>query len=172
MTRAPYPLTPKSTARMRPGQFWSIPLSNNRFACGRVLQVARAHGRNDTRMFLAGLMDWTGDAPPEEKDLVGRAILEIGQAHIRTITELGAQILGCRALEDDGLTVPVRLTHSLGPGIQICRGYDFLRPATAEEQRMLPVLTTWGYGVITILAERHFAGEEESHPPRSELDTP
>jgi hypothetical protein len=36
------------------------------------------------------------------------------------------------------------------------RGFEFLRPATASEQRELPAFSTWGYMVIQRLAERHF----------------
>src|SRR5262249_10570900 len=34
-----YPFVPRSTAYLRPGQFWAIPLSDGRFACGRVLAL-------------------------------------------------------------------------------------------------------------------------------------
>ena len=34
-----YPLTPKTNAHLIPGQFWSIPLADGRFGCGRVLRV-------------------------------------------------------------------------------------------------------------------------------------
>src|SRR5258705_838794 len=34
-----YPLIPKTTAHLRPGQFWSIPMADGRFGCGRVLRV-------------------------------------------------------------------------------------------------------------------------------------
>lgn len=60
---------PKSITYLRAGQFWAIPLSDNRFGCGRALAVP---GPSDpapslylnTRIFLAGMMDWSGDEPP------------------------------------------------------------------------------------------------------------
>ena len=34
-----YPFEPKSNAHLMPGQFWGVPLSDGRWACGRVLAV-------------------------------------------------------------------------------------------------------------------------------------
>ena len=34
-----YPFEPKSNAHLLPGQFWGVPLSDGRWACGRVLAV-------------------------------------------------------------------------------------------------------------------------------------
>lgn len=153
----PYPFTPKSTAYMKAGQFWPIPLSNGRFACGRVLQIAREHGQSSTKMFLAGLMDWSGSEEPVSNDLEGIRILRSGSAHIKTITHIGAEIVGIRDLKADGLTVPFTLDQARGPSRHLTQGYDVLRLATHEEQSTLSVFSTWGFGVICLLAEHHFA---------------
>ena len=34
-----YPFEPRSNVHLRPGQFWGVPLSDGRWACGRVLAV-------------------------------------------------------------------------------------------------------------------------------------
>src|SRR6266700_932410 len=34
-----YPFEPKSNTHLLPGQFWGVPLSDGRWACGRVLAV-------------------------------------------------------------------------------------------------------------------------------------
>ena len=60
----PYPFIPKSTSLMKEGQYWDIPLSNGKFACGRVLQFDYSNGKKNSRSFLAGLMDWVGENPP------------------------------------------------------------------------------------------------------------
>ena len=58
-----YPFVPKSNAYLRAGQFWAVPLSDGRFGCGRVLDVPKSgdlHVPANSRMFLAGLLDWVG----------------------------------------------------------------------------------------------------------------
>src|SRR5262245_21051544 len=99
-----YPFVPRSTARLCAGQFWSIPLLNGRWACGRVLQLkVTAGGRRDSRAFLAGLMNWSSRYPPTSDTIAGAQVLEQGQAHIKTIRENGGIVLGYRALEADGI---------------------------------------------------------------------
>jgi hypothetical protein len=98
-----YPFRPKSNRHLSPGQFWAVPLSDGRFACGRVMDPTSPIAPR--AMFVAGLMDWVGDAAPTEQDLVGRRVLAQGHAHIKAITELGGEVLGCRELESDGLRV-------------------------------------------------------------------
>ncbi|MDA2670396.1 Imm26 family immunity protein [Bacillus cereus group sp. MYBK104-1] len=34
-----YPFKPKSNCYLVPGQFWTIPLDNSKFACGRVIET-------------------------------------------------------------------------------------------------------------------------------------
>lgn len=99
MGRPAYPFTPKSTAYLRPGQFWAIPLQNGEFACGRVLGLKS----DSRRLFVAGLLDWSSNVPPDAFSIAGRKVIEQGQAHIKTITETGGTVLGWRSLESDGL---------------------------------------------------------------------
>ena len=147
-----YPLEPKSTAYMQPGQFWPILLSDGRYACGRVLQV----DQTSRRMFLAGLMDWTGHVEPNSESLAKSQILYSGHAHIKTVTSLGVGITGFRELDADGLKIPLTLDQSPGANCRLRRGYEVLRLASQEEQDRLPRFQTWGYKVISRLAERHF----------------
>ncbi|MEM9967287.1 MAG: hypothetical protein AAF755_04210 [Pseudomonadota bacterium] len=149
-----YPFTPKSTRYLLPGQFWPIELSSGRFACGRVLQTAQNHGFSDQRGFLAGLMDWSNVSPPVKDDLRGVPICEIGKAHVKTITHLGAQITDCCPLPEDA--IPRRLDRAASPGCRLLRGYKDQGAAAPEDQSKLPVLGTWGYGFIVLLAERRF----------------
>lgn len=156
-----YPFVPKSNAYLVPGQFWGIPLSDGRYACGRVLDIDRdaAYGRRTS--FLAGLMDWCGDTPPTAERIAGMRILEQGEAHIKTILENGGEILGCRRLEADGLAPLLCLSAQYGGDLQL--GLKVLRAATREEQERLAPLAGWGYKVISIAAEQHFVLRR---PPR------
>lgn len=154
-----YPFEPKSNVYLRPGQFWGLPLSNGRWACGRVVAVKTepdAYFPGNSRTFLAGLMDWEGDAPPTAEDLAGRSVVAQGWAHVRTIQQNGRAILGERDLALDGITGLVEVTHRGGGTVMLYEGATPLRSATREEARTLPVLSTWGFKVISGLAERLF----------------
>jgi len=148
-----YPFEPKTNALLRPGQFWGVPLSDGRYACGRVLDISRddAGGR---MMFVAGLMDWVGDDPPTAESIHGASILNFGSAHIRTIREHGQHILGIRPLETDDFEAMMCLSAQHGGYLQ--RGYTVLRRATQEEVERLTVLSTWGYDIVAALAEHRF----------------
>ena len=96
-----YPFAPKSNRWLEPGQFWSVPLADGRYACGRVM--ARPGDSDERAGFVAGLMEWAGDAPPHSAEIAGCGVLSQGVADIRVIHETGGFILGCRALELDDL---------------------------------------------------------------------
>ncbi len=152
-----YPFVPKSTAYLKPGHFWSIPLENGRFACGRVVQLCYRDGRQDTRAFLAGLLDWSGDDLPSSAAIAGRKIIDQGSVHVKAIGENRGEVLDFRPLELDGLE-PWLFRSQAGGGAHLQRGYEWLRRATREEEAQYPVFSTWGYRVIKILAEKHFGG--------------
>ena len=80
-----YPFVPKSNAHLTPGQLWSIPLSDGRFACGLVLAIDRGASYGAKTQFVGGLVDWVGDAPPTAEAIHGRRVLEAGKAHVRVI---------------------------------------------------------------------------------------
>ncbi|GAB2942827.1 immunity 26/phosphotriesterase HocA family protein [Hymenobacter coalescens] len=166
-----YPFLPKSNRFLLPGQFWAIPLSSGRFACGRVLDVPPAEEKS-LREFYAGLMDWVGDAPPTHESIAGSRIIEQGLAHIKTITSRNALILGCRPFELDSLELPFTVECSCwSPGTVVMQGYRAVRYSRREEHpglpspvaansarpaEALPVQSTWGYSVIYGRAEKHF----------------
>ena len=159
-----YPFEPKSNAYLVPGQFWGVPLSDGRWACGRVLAVktrADAYFPGNRRMFLAALMGWHGDEPPTAGAIADREVLAQGWAHVKSIQLNGQMILGCRDLELDGIRGLREVTHRGGGTVMLYEGAIPLRPATAEEAATIPVLSTWGLTVISVLAERLFV----KHPP-------
>jgi hypothetical protein len=167
VARSPdYPFVPKSSTYLAAGQFWAIPLSDGRFACGRVLDVPRDPDPLilvGTRAFLAGLIDWVGDSPPDGDAIAGSRLIAQGFAHIKAITTTGGSILGLRPLELDGL-VPMRWkSHEGGGTVWVYEGATRLHPITPEE-RSLPIQSVWGYSVIRDYAERTFVGRPWRSP--------
>ena len=160
VTDPAYPFEPKSTSYLRSGQFWGVALSDGRWACGRVLaageQTLPLLSGQSRRMFLAGLMNWAGDHPPTQDSIAGGDIVAQGLAHVRTIQENGGSVLGKRDLALDGIRGLQRVTHRAGGTVMIFEGAVPLRPATRDEAATMPVLSTWGFKVISRLAERLF----------------
>lgn len=160
-----FPFEPKSIAHLRAGQYWAIPLSDGRFGCGRVLYVP---GTSDpepslylnTQIFLAGLMDWSGDELPTAQAIAGCKLLDQGRAHVAAITDTGSKILGQRDLESDGLSGLRQVSHRGGGTVWLYEGGRCLRAATGQEQQALPVMSVWGRQVIVLLAERHLIHRE------------
>ena len=97
-SRISYPHVPKSTATLVPGQFWSIPLSDGTFGCGRVIEVVEATQTGARRIFLAGVLDWHGSSQPEFDSIAGSGCFDQGSAHIVSITDTGGCVLGHRPL--------------------------------------------------------------------------
>lgn len=69
---------------------------------------------SEHRIFLAGLMDWSGSGPPTSQALAGCAILAQGSMHVAAISDTASLILGRRDLELDGLTGLREVTHRAG----------------------------------------------------------
>jgi hypothetical protein len=111
---ADYPFVPRSNASLTPGQFWSIPLSDGRFACGRVLAIDRQARYGAKTMFVGGILDWVGDSPPTADSIAGRRVLEIGKGHVRVIAESGGAILGERPLDADAVVDPATVNSYWG----------------------------------------------------------
>jgi hypothetical protein len=161
-----YPFKPKSTAHLLPGQFWPIALKSGRFACGRVLQVSDQKGNRDQRMFFGGLMDWSGSTPPTSDSLADKPVLRVGRMHIKTITHFGAEIVGCRSLDEDGLVLPMMLDRSpLDQSCKVVRGPDVVGLASLEQRSTLKTMSAWGFSVVNNLAETTFGGHfGHAHP--------
>jgi hypothetical protein len=97
---------------LRAGQFWGFPVSTGRYAAGRVM-VAKVLPTEHRIFIVNGLMDWSGDQPPTQDDLAGRAVLHQAISGFEAITKNGGAILGERPLELDGL-VPMPMTGRVG----------------------------------------------------------
>ena len=115
------PLIPKSNVQLRPGQFWSIPLSDGRFGCGRVLRIDRDKAVGGRSRFIGAILDWVGDTPPTAEAIAGSAVLAVGNAHVRLISFSGGAILGERPLQADGIEPPERIDTWWGDGYGVYR---------------------------------------------------
>ena len=114
----------------------------------------------NTWIFLAGLMDWSGNDPPTAQAIAGHKLLEQGRAHVAAITDTGSTILGQRDLEPDALRGLLQVSHRGGGTVWLYEGGRRLRAATGQEQQTLPVMPVWGRQVIVLLAGRHLARRE------------
>jgi hypothetical protein len=140
-----FPFVPKSNTHLEPGQFWSIPLSDGRFACGRVLRIDRDREYGARSMFVAGLLDWVGSEPPTSESIAGAALLDVGHARVELVTHREGVILGQRDLALDGLEAPASISSYWG------RTFGFERaerrfvagdpPPKAERRRVSSPLT-------------------------------
>jgi hypothetical protein len=153
-----YPFVPRSRAYLQPGQFWSLPLSGHRFACGRILQLHPGKGTKESRRFLAALLDWCGTLPPTAHAIAGCGAISQGLMHLASIGETHSEILGWRDLDLDGLRPGWFLDQAPGPYTNLLCGLYRRRRADPEEMLDTPVLPEWGTGVINALAETAFAG--------------
>ncbi|GHA09468.1 hypothetical protein GCM10008090_19360 [Arenicella chitinivorans] len=126
-----YPFTPKSTSYLEPGHFWSIPLSNGRFACGVVVSklVDMHENKLSTKSFLAALIDWSGNQPPTQELIKGCDAIKVGEAHIKAITTTGSCIVGRSAF-----------------------GFLGENPRQKSDD-----IVTMGYNVLRVIAENRYA---------------
>jgi hypothetical protein len=119
---------PKSTSHLKPGHFWSIPIDEGRFGCGVVLSMhLNRDGKLQTRSFLAGLLDWTGDTPPSASQIEKREVIETRFAHIKTILMSGGEIIG-----------------------EVDPWWDWPQAISGNDN-----IPTAGYNVLSILAKKH-----------------
>ncbi|MEN1958540.1 Imm26 family immunity protein [Luteimonas changyuni] len=143
-----FPFKPKSTAHLRPGDFWAIPISGDRYGCGRVIALRQPGQTGARSLLIVGLMNWIGKTPPRADDLRGLKTVEQAQIHLRSVLETGGVILGNRPLEADKIEPDYFLSESPGKNCLLMKGYEFLRNATPEEQVTLQGFPTWGYVII------------------------
>ena len=112
MPRPAVPFAPKSNVHLLPGDFWALPLSDGRFAAGRVL-AHQAFGPTDRVGVIVGLLDWVGSAPPTTDDIAGARVLAWGLTRVQAISNSGGVVLGNRPLVEDGLE-EICLTNAVG----------------------------------------------------------
>jgi hypothetical protein len=126
------------------------------YACGRVIQLRIRDGKRDSRAILAGLMNWSDRELPTSDALAGCGVIEQGQAHIKTIRECGGAIQGFRDLALDG--IEPQLSRDAWFATCVQRGFEILRPFDRAKDAQLPGFSAWGFGIVRMLAEKHFGG--------------
>ncbi|MEP5837470.1 MAG: Imm26 family immunity protein [Marinobacter sp.] len=122
-----YPYIPKSTSHIEQGQYWAVPLEGGGYGCGVVLAKISNQGKTDTRLFLAGVLNWFGESHPTIESISNSSVIEHGAAHIKSVTETGGQIIGS-GFEVSSVTPVVENNDSI---------------------------STWGYNFITKLAGKY-----------------
>ncbi len=152
-----FPFFPKSNAKLVPGDFWAVPLNSGRLACGQVLELPPKCEPGSKVSFLAGLLDWVGSELPTFESIAGAKLIQQGDAHIKTITENDGLILGNRPLELDNIEPFIcRDSVFMRRGEHFFRkGYSYIEFTLDKDIEQYPVFSTWGYGVIKILANKY-----------------
>src|SRR5262245_34864280 len=98
-----YPFVPKTINWLIAGQFWALPLLDGTFGCARVIEIPPVGTRISRMLFFAGVLDWHSTEMPTSDSIAGALCLAQGQAHLRSITRTGGEILGFRDLAADGI---------------------------------------------------------------------
>ena len=152
---SPYTLLPKSVKGLLTGQYWSIPLRDGSFACGRVIQLPCGEAASSKTLFIAGLLDWHSGNEPTSECIANRPCIAQGIAHIKTIKESGGLILGHRPLEFDDIEpweVRGAMQHK---GSHVFKGFEIVRAQTPADD-MLPMQVVFGLLAIKSKAEHKF----------------
>ncbi|HEX7490448.1 MAG TPA: hypothetical protein VF337_01955 [Candidatus Limnocylindrales bacterium] len=121
-----YPFVPKTSTELAPGQFWSIPLSDGRFACGQVLYIDESREHEAGTTFVGLLLNWTGKEPPTAEAIAGRLPVDIARTYVGAIGEAGGSVLGESPLWNGMRTRP-----------KVPSGCDHRYPALQAEQRFV-----------------------------------
>jgi len=95
--------------------------------CGVVLAKVSNQGKTDTRLFLAGLLNWFGVSPPTPAQIQSVSVIETGFAHIKSITLTGGEIIGA----------------------------GYVASNTAKIIENMDSINIWGYNFISKLASKH-----------------
>ncbi len=145
-----YPFEPKSSTKLIPGDFWSIPLKNGSFGCGVVIEHLPNDKLGAKVGFLGGLLHWQGQYPPQVHDLSNSKFIAQGVMHIRAIKNSSKLIIGNTA--ECGLIIEPWLFIN---GSIIQKGFTPIRNWTKEDNATIPTLGYWGYDFIQTLANKH-----------------
>ena len=151
-----YPFTPRKVSEVNDGDFYSIPLSNKKYACARLLMIEKKNGRK-TKTILVGLHDWFGRKLPAKEDIHQTQIIEQGVIHINSIGHIGGQIIGNKPLEEDDLKPLIQFEAGY-----LIDGFNNIKKISYEEGEQYSRRSTYGLNVIKLLAEKHFVKNSNS----------
>jgi hypothetical protein len=145
-----YPFVPVKASEIQEGDFYYIPLSNGKFACGRLLLLKRKSGRK-TKSILVGLHDWTGDEYPTKEDIHQCDIIEQGVMHINSISHVKGEVLGHKPLSEDNLKPLLQFEAG-----DLLDGFENIGKLPVEDYKKYSRRSTYGLNVIKLLAEKNF----------------
>lgn len=104
-----FPFTPRSVAELEIGDFWTVALPSGGLGVLQVRDLKRS-GPGARTAFVAGVVEWRGDAQPQAADLRGRRVVAQGLTRIEAFTEGAAAVVGntMETVPTDGLTSSFR----------------------------------------------------------------
>ena len=146
-----YPFTPTKASEIKEGEYFYIPLSDGRFACGRILLIEKKNGKK-TKLLLVALHDWSGANHPTKEDIHSRPIIEQGVMHINSINNIGGEIIGFKPLGEDGLKPLLQFEAGY-----LLDGFENLGRISQDEYEKYSRRTTYGLDSIRLKANKHFA---------------
>ena len=88
-----YPLAPRSALDLTVGDFWAVSLPSGGFGAAQVRDVKRS-GTGARTTFVAGVIEWRGEAPPTAEDLRGKRVLDQGLVSVDAFTKTETRLLG------------------------------------------------------------------------------
>lgn len=150
MSKNKYPFIPKKASEVEDGDFFYVPLSNGKFACGRLLLIQRKSGRK-TKSLLVGLHNWIGKGHPSNQDIHNSDIIEQGVMHINSIGYIEGEVIGNKPLIEDHLKPCLQFEAGY-----LLDGFENLGSIPADDCNKYSRRSTYGLGVIKLLAEKHF----------------
>jgi len=139
-----YPFYPKSNKLLVEGHFWSIPLINGEFGCGRVIGLNREARHGSQVTLVAGLAGWRDLRPPTEESISTCAgLIEFGQMHVNNFQILDMPVTGWATTS--GLEIPEWWHNGW-----LVRGSNRVR--MEKNSNDAENLTSWSIGAIWVLA--------------------
>jgi hypothetical protein len=96
-----YPFTPRSTARLLPGQLFSFPLSDGGYGCCQVVPGMWPYQPPTRTRFRAGLLGWRGAALAVPTEVTGCRIIAYGWAHVGLFAAFGTEVIGKAPLAEE-----------------------------------------------------------------------
>lgn len=145
-----YPLVPKKASEIQEGDYYYIPLSNGKYACGRLLEIQRKSGRR-TKTILVGLHNWSGDAYPTKEDIHQCEIIKQGVIHLNSISHVKGEILGHKPLSEDDLKPLLQMEAGY-----LIDGFENIGEIPVEDYKKYSRRSSYGLNVIKLLSEKHF----------------
>lgn len=106
------------------------------------------------RAFVGGVLDWSGDEPPDAEAIAGCSLIDWGQLHVVALADAGCQIRGWRDLDLDGLR-GLRFADARFGG-SVYEDGRFVADLPHDYHEDIKTLSTWGRAVMKNRAEARF----------------